>query len=387
MIIYKTVAIYQDKPRLSSIEIKLFKQFPPMNLANDVKQQFSTNIIDWYGQHGRKHLPWQQNRTPYRVWISEIMLQQTQVATVIDYYLTFMAKFPTVEALADADIDEVLKLWTGLGYYARARNLHKAAKCVANEYNGVFPTDIDQMQQLPGIGRSTAAAILSLALDLPHPILDGNVKRVMARCFMVEGWYGQAKVMKQLWHIAEQLSPIDSIQPYNQALMDIGATICTRTKPDCSACPVNQFCQANKQGKIEQFPHKKPKKAKPVREEYWPIVVYQGQIMLNQRPPSGIWGGLYSFNSFEDEKELNTYKDEKAWVVKAIEPLATLSHVFTHFQLNIHPRVIVLENHNYLTSIADSNQSIWHTLGEELEFGVPTPVLKLIKQVQALKLA
>lgn len=352
-----------------------------------VKQHFSKRIIEWYGEFGRKHLPWQQNRTPYRVWVSEIMLQQTQVATVIDYYHRFMQKFPTVQDLAAADIDEVLHLWTGLGYYARARNLHKAAKTVVDDFGGEFPANIEQMESLPGIGRSTAGAILSLALDIPTPILDGNVKRVMARVFEVEGWYGQTKVMNQLWQIVEQLSPQEDIQPYNQAMMDIGATICTRTKPDCEVCPVADFCQANKNGTTGEFPHKKPKKEKPVRTEYWPIVHYQGQLMLNQRPPSGIWGGLYSFNGFEDEQGVKDYCEGKSWNVKSIQELPEMKHIFTHFQLNIRPVLIVLEDHHYLTSIADSDSSVWYHLQSELSFGVPTPVVKLISKIKRLKIS
>lgn len=358
-----------------------------MNIDANIKDNFSDKIIQWYGDFGRKHLPWQDNRTPYRVWVSEIMLQQTQVATVIDYYLRFMAKFPDVEALANGEIDEVLHLWTGLGYYARARNLHKAAKTVVDKFGGEFPTTLEEMESLPGIGRSTAGAILSLALDLPLPILDGNVKRVMARCFLIEGWYGHSKVQAQLWNVVEQLTPVKSIQPYNQAMMDIGATICTRSKPDCGQCPVANYCQANLQDKTAEFPHKKPKKAKPVKTEYWPVVVYQGQVMLNQRPPTGLWGGLYSFAAYESEEEVKEYSALKSWDVKSWQPLAEIKHIFTHFQLNIRPILIVVHDYKYLLSIADSNQSIWYKLDEERDFGVPTPVLNLIDQIKRLTLA
>lgn len=357
-----------------------------MKVDGVIKQNFSKNIIQWYGEFGRKHLPWQQNRTPYRVWVSEIMLQQTQVATVIDYYHRFMQKFPTVQDLAAADIDEVLHLWTGLGYYARARNLHKAAIRVVKEFGGEFPTTLEQMESLPGIGRSTAGAILSLALDIPLPILDGNVKRVMARVFEVEGWYGQAKVMDTLWQIVEQLSPKQQIQPYNQAMMDIGATICTRSKPDCEVCPVSQYCQAFKHGTVAEFPHKKPKKEKPVKTEYWAIVLYQGQLMLNQRPPSGIWGGLYSFNAYQDEQAVKDYALSKSWDIKTSHKLPEMKHIFTHFQLNIRPTLLEIEDHQYFCSIADSDKSVWYHLDQELSFGVPTPVVKLLKQIKRLKL-
>ncbi|MFT4929613.1 MAG: A/G-specific adenine glycosylase [Phenylobacterium sp.] len=356
-----------------------------MNINTDITDNFSTKIVQWYGQFGRKHLPWQENRTPYRVWISEIMLQQTQVTTVIDYYLRFMDTFPTLEDLAKGDIDKVLHLWTGLGYYARARNLHKAAKIVMEQFDGEFPTTLVEVESLPGIGRSTAGAILSLALDLPLPILDGNVKRVMARCFLVEGWYGQSKVQALLWNIVEQLTPVEAIQPYNQAMMDIGATICTRSKPDCGQCPVAQYCQANLQGKTAEFPHKKPKKAKPVKTEYWPIVVHEGQVLLSQRPPMGLWGGLYSFEAHEDEQSVLDYSVLQSWVVESMESLPEMKHIFTHFQLNIRPILIVLQEHKHRFAIAESDQRLWYNFSKEADFGMPTPVVKLISQINQIK--
>ena len=360
-------------------------QSNPKTLTPKQRKQFSNNIISWYQQHGRKTLPWQQNRTPYRVWVSEIMLQQTQVTTVIDYYLRFMDAFPTVNDLAVAPIDEVLKLWTGLGYYARARNLHKAANTVVNEFGGEFPTCIEQIQTLPGIGRSTGAAILSLALNQPHPILDGNVKRIIARCFTVDGWYGQAKVLKQMWTIVEDLSPTKDIQPYNQALMDIGSAICTRSKPKCELCPVADFCIANKASKTAEYPHKKPKKDKPVKSQWWPILICDGKVMLNQRPPSGIWGGLYSFSDFESEAQLTNYCHENQLVTNNTKHLEPMVHIFTHFQLNIQPIVIELELGGKHSQIADNNMQIWHPIGNEPAFGVPTPVVKLLKAIAAYR--
>lgn len=354
-------------------------QFNPQILTADNSKQFSTNIIIWYGEHGRKSLPWQQNRTPYRVWVSEIMLQQTQVTTVIDYYLRFMEAFPTVNDLAKAPIDDVLKLWTGLGYYARARNLHKAANMVVDDFDGEFPTCIEQIQTLPGVGRSTGAAILSLALNQPHPILDGNVKRIIARCFMVEGWYGQAKVLNTMWSIVEKLSPQKDIQPYNQALMDIGSAICTRSKPKCDICPVSEFCMANIEGKTAEYPHKKPKKEKPVKSQWWPILVSNGKVLLNQRPPSGIWGGLYSFHDFESEEQLTAFCKENQLVAHKSQQLEPMVHIFTHFQLNIQPVLIELETGNEINQVADNNVQLWHEIGTEPTFGVPTPVVKLLK--------
>jgi len=221
---------------------------------------FATRIISWYDNHGRKTLPWQQDKTPYRVWVSEIMLQQTQVATVIPYYLKFMARFPDVLALANAPDDEVLHHWTGLGYYARARNLHKAAKIIRDDYQGLFPTHFEQVLALPGIGRSTAGAVLSLSLGQHHPILDGNVKRVLARHGAIAGWPGQKTVEEQLWQLTDAFTPQQDIQKYNQAMMDIGASICTRSKPNCAACPVAIDCKAQLIGRQTDFPGKKPKK-------------------------------------------------------------------------------------------------------------------------------
>lgn len=221
---------------------------------------FATRIVSWYDNHGRKTLPWQQDKTPYSVWVSEIMLQQTQVATVIPYYLKFMARFPDVLALANAPDDEVLHHWTGLGYYARARNLHKAAKMIRDNYQGLFPTDFEQVLALPGIGRSTAGAVLSLSLGQHHPILDGNVKRVLARHGAIAGWPGQKTVEAQLWQLTDTYTPQQDIQKYNQAMMDIGASICTRSKPNCAACPVAIDCKAQLIGRQTDFPGKKPKK-------------------------------------------------------------------------------------------------------------------------------
>lgn len=225
-----------------------------------MSQSFSDAILGWYDKYGRKTLPWQQEKTPYKVWLSEIMLQQTQVATVIPYFERFMSRFPTVVDLANAELDEVLHLWTGLGYYARARNLHKAAKKIAAEYNGEFPTNIDDVMALPGVGRSTAGAVLSLSLGQHHPILDGNVKRTLSRHFAVEGWPGKKPVENRLWELAETNTPAEGVQRYNQAMMDMGAMICTRSKPKCDICPVNYSCEANALGRQTDFPARNQRK-------------------------------------------------------------------------------------------------------------------------------
>lgn len=252
---------------------------------------FSSRIIQWYNAHGRKHLPWQQDKTPYKVWISEIMLQQTQVATVIPYYEKFMARFPDAVSLANAEADEVLHYWTGLGYYARARNLHRAAQIIRDQLNGQFPTDFEQVLALPGIGRSTAGAVLSLSLGQHHAILDGNVKRVLARHGAIAGWPGEKAVETQLWQLTEQLTPRDEIEKYNQAMMDIGATICTRSKPSCEHCPVALDCRAQRQGRQTEYPGKKPKKTIPARNAFMVLLRHSDTVLLNKRPPAGIWEG------------------------------------------------------------------------------------------------
>ena len=231
----------------------------------EIQDSFSLLLLDWHGKHGRHDLPWQQNRSLYRVWVSEIMLQQTQVTTVIPYFERFMARFPDIKSLANAKQDEVLHLWTGLGYYARARNLHKAAQTIRDDYNYVFPEEFENILNLPGIGRSTAAAILAQALDQRFVILDGNVKRVLSRLFAIEGWPGQKAVENQLWELAESLTPQQQLTNYTQAIMDLGATICGR-KANCPICPVSRLCSGFHHGKPQSYPTPKPRKSLPVKE-------------------------------------------------------------------------------------------------------------------------
>ncbi|MBT8440604.1 MAG: A/G-specific adenine glycosylase, partial [Gammaproteobacteria bacterium] len=257
-------------------------------------ESFSEKVLFWGKAHGRKDLPWQQQMTPYRVWVSEIMLQQTQVKTVIPYFEKFVENFPTIQQLAEANVDEVLHHWSGLGYYARARNLHKTAQTIASVYKGKFPEEIHEMEKLPGIGRSTAGAILSLSRGLYFPILDGNVKRVLARCFEVGGWPGKASVLKQLWQISEKVTPRQETASFNQSMMDLGSMVCTRGSPACDNCPLNNQCGAYKSGNWSNYPGKKPKKALPVKKTIMLLIKNdQGAILLQKRPPAGIWGGLW----------------------------------------------------------------------------------------------
>ena len=264
---------------------------------------FAQSVLTWYAKFGRKNLPWQQHKTLYGVWLSEVMLQQTQVATVIPYFERFIKTFPNVTALADAPLDEVLHLWTGLGYYARARNLHKAAQVMRDYHGGKFPTDFEQVLALPGVGRSTAGAILSSCLNAPYAILDGNVKRVLARYFAVSGWPGEKKTEDRLWQLTGAVTPNDQVADFNQAMMDLGALVCTRSKPKCSLCPLQLTCRANAEQNWQAYPGKKPKKVLPVRESYFLLLEKDGKVALEQRENSGLWGGLYCFPQFADKEE------------------------------------------------------------------------------------
>ncbi|WP_038173632.1 A/G-specific adenine glycosylase [Vibrio pacinii] len=342
---------------------------------------FANAILQWYENYGRKSLPWQHNKTAYSVWLSEIMLQQTQVTTVIPYYQRFLERFPTVVDLANAEQDEVLHLWTGLGYYARARNLHKAAKTVAEQYHGEFPLDIEQMNALPGIGRSTAAAILSSVHKQPHAILDGNVKRTLARCFAVEGWPGQKKVENQLWQHAENHTPQVDVDKYNQAMMDMGAMVCTRSKPKCTLCPVATLCQANKQGNPLDYPGKKPKKDKPIKETWFAMLHYNGYVWLEQRPQTGIWGGLFCFpeNQHADLSHPLEIRGVTSATIKRQTQLIAFRHTFSHYHLDITP--ILLDLSKQPDVIMEASKGLWYNLSQPEEIGLAAPVKQLLQSL------
>ncbi len=342
---------------------------------------FAKAILSWYEDYGRKSLPWQQNKTAYSVWLSEIMLQQTQVTTVIPYYQRFMERFPTVQDLANAQQDEVLHYWTGLGYYARARNLHKAAKTVVEQYNGEFPTDIEQMNALPGVGRSTAAAVLSSVYKQPHAILDGNVKRTLARSFAVEGWPGKKTVENQLWRHAEEHTPSKDVDKYNQAMMDMGAMICTRSKPKCSLCPVESLCVAKKQGNQIDYPGKKPKTIKPEKQIWFVILRHGDDVWLEQRPQSGIWGGLFCFpenshSAIEDALDSRSVKENQ---IKAQKQLIAFRHTFSHYHLDITP--ILLELSSKPDMIMEDSKGLWYNLNKPEEVGLAAPVKQLLESL------
>ena len=340
---------------------------------------FSAIVLKWFDQHGRKHLPWQQTKSAYNTWVSEIMLQQTQVTTVIPYYNAFMERFPTVEALAKAPIDEVLHHWTGLGYYARARNLHKAANMVVNEFNGQFPQDPQLLEQLPGVGRSTAAAVSSIAYGTKAAILDGNVKRVLARYFAVEGWPGNTQVAKQLWEHAEALTPNGRNADYTQAMMDLGATLCTRSKPRCVDCPISDGCLALKADRVTDFPGSKPKKEKPSKQTFMLLIQDGARFLLEQRPAAGIWGGLWSFPEVADLRDIETH-----WAVdqNRIEILEPFRHTFSHYHLEITPVVINVDD-LHVEHVMEERTTLWYNSVQPSEVGLAAPVKTLIQTLSA----
>ncbi len=344
---------------------------------------FATTLVAWHKKHGRHDLPWQKDRTPYRVWISEIMLQQTQVATVIPYFNTFMETFPTVKQLADADIDRVLHLWTGLGYYARARNMHKAAVIIRDEHGGEFPGDIEGITALPGIGRSTAGAILSLSMDRAEPILDGNVKRVLSRYHGIHGWPGKKQVENELWDVATEHTPTKDVATYTQAIMDLGASLCSRTKPDCEHCPFNNECVANREGTQHLLPGKKPKKAIPVKQARFAIVENEaGEVLLERRPPSGIWGGLWGFPQCELEDDLEDWLREKHQVdTELLQHEPGLRHTFSHFHLDISPTRLRLRE--VVAGIEDKEELCWYKPSgkQKQQLGMAAPVKKLMDEL------
>jgi A/G-specific adenine glycosylase len=340
---------------------------------------FAKKVLRWFDKHGRKDLPWQQNPTPYRVWISEIMLQQTQVATVIPYYERFMQSFPSIQALAKAHIDEVLSHWAGLGYYARARNLYKSAQLIQSEHSGEFPQDFETVHALPGIGRSTAGAILSLSLGQHHPILDGNVKRVLARYFALEGWPGNQTVANTLWSHSEQLTPKKGVAQFNQAMMDLGAGICTRSKPRCRDCPLEDDCLAHAQRQETAYPGKKPKKETPVRKTQMLLLGNEkGEILLQRRQPSGIWGGLYSLPEAPSDTDASIWSQQHLGLrMRNAKHWPVMRHTFSHFHLDITPIIAQADNHN--NRVMEGNDWVWYN-SKSMAAGLPAPVERLLMQ-------
>jgi A/G-specific adenine glycosylase len=367
--------------------------------------QFAHRLLDWFDRHGRRHLPWQRDPTPYRVWVSEVMLQQTQVATVIPYYERFIARFPQVEDLAAAPLDEVLHLWTGLGYYARARHLHRCAQVLVAEHAGVFPEEFSSVEALPGIGRSTAGAVLSLALGARHPILDGNAKRVLSRVYAVEGDPASAEVLARLWALAEQCTPHMRNAHYTQAIMDLGATLCTRARPACTLCPFSDGCIAAREGRQSEYPGARRRRVRPLRHAT--VLLIEARlddatldtpqlaeaphasldrpraILLEQRPPSGVWGGLWSLPQFESNESAVAWCRTMLPDAKLIDEWQTVEHAFTHFDLHLHPLLMRCTHDPGAEPLATGRKSLWYSLRSPPRVGLPQPVREMLRRFGA----
>ncbi len=336
---------------------------------------FAPRLIAWQRSHGRHDLPWQASRDPYPVWLSEIMLQQTQVETVIPYFRRFMTRFPDLASLAAAHEDEVLGHWSGLGYYSRARNLHAAARRIAADHGGGFPSDVEAIRALPGIGRSTAAAIAAFAFGQRHAILDGNVKRVLARVFGIEGWPGEKAVENRLWTLAESLLPATGIHAYTQGLMDLGATVCTRGRPRCEACPFRDDCLANRQGRQRELPGPRPKKTIPEKSVAMLVLLRAGEVLLEKRPPTGIWGGLWSLPECGEADDPRRAAQNLGYAVEAPSELPGFTHVFTHFRLFIRPWALEVRRVEAVTEPG----RVWLALADLEGAALPTPVRRILQ--------
>jgi A/G-specific adenine glycosylase len=337
-------------------------------------------LLDWHAHAGRHDLPWQQPRTPYRVWVSEIMLQQTQVATVIPYYGRFLDRFPDARTLADAPVDEVLHLWSGLGYYARARNLHRAAIRIRDEHAGELPASFDELAALPGIGRSTAGAILALSGGARFPILDGNARRVLARYFAVTGARGERAAERRLWELAERCTPHTHIAEYTQAVMDLGATVCVRRRPLCLHCPLAEGCLARRSGRQHELPAPRRARARPRRRVFMVLALENsGRVRLERRPESGVWGGLWCLPEFTTASAAAAFVRHTLGVeASAPRPLAELEHAFTHFDLTITPLLVHCIGQ---TSLVEEDSGLWYNLHEPARVGLPAPVSALLARL------
>jgi A/G-specific adenine glycosylase len=342
-------------------------------------KDFAGRLIRWHKRHGRHDLPWQNTTDPYRVWLSEIMLQQTQVVTVISYYRRFLERFPQLADLAAAPVEEVMALWSGLGYYARARNLHAAARTVMDQHKGIFPRDAAVIAQLPGIGRSTANSIATFCFGAHAPILDGNVKRVLCRSFGIEGFPGGRAVEKRLWALAADLMPAHQGAIYNQAQMDLGAMVCTRTRPQCGTCPLNDLCIARATGRAAELPQAKPRRVMPQRQATLLMLLDGNRVLLETRPPAGIWGGLLSLPELPEGADAPEWAKRRfACRVHAVSSAPTLVHAFSHFRLHITPLLL------HVTpgpAVMESGWQ-WRDLAELEHAALPAPIRRLLDEVQ-----
>jgi A/G-specific adenine glycosylase len=342
-----------------------------------LRSPLAAALIDWHARAGRHDLPWQRSPTPYRVWVSEIMLQQTQVATVIPYYGRFLERFPDARALAEAPVDEVLHLWSGLGYYARARNLHRAAVRILEERAGELPTSFAELAALPGIGRSTAGAILALSRGVRLPILDGNARRVLARYFAVAGARGERACEARLWELAERCTPDAHIAEYTQAIMDLGATVCVRRRPLCAQCPLQAGCIARRTGRQHELPAAR-RPARRRRRRAFMVVALEGSgsVLLERRPESGVWGGLWCLPEFTTASAAAAFIRDTLGVLEgAARPLAALEHAFTHFDLTITPLLVRCTG---TTFRVEEGRGLWYNLREPARIGLPAPISTLL---------
>ena len=338
---------------------------------------FAARLIAWQKRHGRHGLPWQNTMDPYRVWLSEIMLQQTQVATVIPYYQRFLASFPDLASLAAAPVDKVMAHWSGLGYYARARNLHACAKAVLAEHGGKFPRQPEAIAALPGIGRSTANAIAVFCFGARMPILDGNVKRLLARHAGIEGWPGSPAVESQSWRYAESLLPKAEVATYIQAQMDLGATVCTRSKPKCELCPVAEDCVARRDDRTDELPTAKPRKALPQRDATMLVLIENARVLLLPRPPTGIWGGLLSLPELAAGRNAEQEAARLGCRIVSQRALDDVSHTFTHFRLTITPLLCEVQSAN----LATEPGARWLAAADLAQAALPAPIRKLLSAV------
>ena len=349
-------------------------------------KKFAARLIRWQRAHGRSGLPWQGSRDPYRIWLSEVMLQQTQVAAVIAYYERFLERFPGVEALAGAGEEDVLRLWSGLGYYARARNLHAASRAIAAM--GRFPATAAAIAELPGVGRSTANAIAVFAFGERAPILDGNVKRVLARAFAIPGWPGQPEVERALWATAQSLLPRRDLETYTQALMDLGATVCTKARPACGRCPIQSGCAALAQGRIDELPAPRPRKRLPLRRSTWLVLRRGGAVLLEKRPSRGLWGGLWTFPEARGADIAAYCRKSFGCEIATVRALAGLEHGFTHFRLRVRPLLCEVKRRpaplpGRTRRRGPASNHAWLPLAEARAAAVPVPVRALIGQLAA----
>ncbi len=341
---------------------------------------FSKRLLKWHKKEGRKDLPWQQDISPYKVWISEIMLQQTQVSTAIPYFLEFIQRFPNIDTLANSSEDEVLSYWSGLGYYTRARNIFKSAKLIKSEFKSKIPDSIEELVSLPGIGRSTAGAIRSIGYGLKAPILDGNVKRVLSRYFKIEEDLSKSSAQKKLWFLAEELLPKSNFNIYSQAIMDLGAIVCKKKKPHCSLCPHSESCLSNKHGITELIPLKVKKKEKPRRNLYWLVAIDQkGRFALQQKNQKGVWEGLWTFLEFEetglrDDYSKNLIKESKLISKEKLK----IKHNFSHYNLDIDSLILKFESESSKKLV---NNQTWFNVSDLKSIGTPAPVSKIIEKV------